>query len=99
MTENKSPTYLGSKPAGNEERPMPGVLVAHTPQGGTPKHYLEIDGTVVIGRAESALPLPDTGISRRHIRITRQPTVCTIEDLGSRNGTLMDSSQGSCLRW
>jgi sigma-B regulation protein RsbU (phosphoserine phosphatase) len=48
-------------------------------------------GTHVIGRSEQAdLVIPDRSLSRQHARLTFQDGIWTIEDLGSRNGTLVN---------
>ncbi|MDF1562580.1 MAG: FHA domain-containing protein [Deltaproteobacteria bacterium] len=45
----------------------------------------------VLGRGEeSPLPLADPGVSRRHARLLREGEALWLEDLGSRNGTLID---------
>jgi len=48
--------------------------------------------TIVIGRSSDAdiVLLDDTLISRHHARIRCSPQGCTIEDLGSRNGTRLN---------
>jgi len=48
-------------------------------------------GTHVIGRSEQAdLVIPDRSLSRQHARLTCENGAWTIEDLGSRNGTLVN---------
>ena len=51
-----------------------------------------IDRTeVVIGRGRGAqLTLDDELVSKRHCRIRTEGGVCTLQDLGSRNGTLLN---------
>ena len=45
-------------------------------------------GVAHIGRAEDTeVPLPDKGVSRRHVRLLVEPGVVHVEDLGSGNGT------------
>jgi diguanylate cyclase (GGDEF)-like protein len=47
--------------------------------------------TLVIGRGtECDLSVDDTGLSRRHVQLSRRKGEVVIEDLGSRNGTLVD---------
>lgn len=49
------------------------------------------DGTHVIGRSDQAdLVIPDRSLSRQHARLIFQDGAWTIEDLGSRNGTLVN---------
>jgi DNA-binding winged helix-turn-helix (wHTH) protein len=50
------------------------------------------DGVSVIGRdPEAAVRLDAAGVSRRHARIALAQGVATLEDLGSKNGTLVGS--------
>jgi len=47
--------------------------------------------SVVIGRSASAdVSIPDRFLSRRHARLYRDGDDSLIEDLGSRNGTLVN---------
>ncbi len=49
------------------------------------------DGTHVIGRSDQAdLVIPDRSLSRQHARLIFMDGDWTIEDLGSRNGTLVN---------
>lgn len=59
------------------------------PQAG---QKFKIDGDVVLGRAiDAAIVLEDPEVSRSHLRITRsQVGLYLLEDLGSRNGTLIN---------
>ncbi len=52
----------------------------------------ELDGgTVVIGRSSSvALAIPDRSMSRRHAQLSCKDGSWLVEDLGSRNGTLVN---------
>jgi len=65
------------------------LIVLEGPQAG---QKFKIDGDVVIGRAiDSSIVLEDPEVSRSHARIKRNPTGAYIlEDLGSRNGTLVN---------
>lgn len=48
-------------------------------------------GVHVIGRSpEAAVRVDDSGVSRQHARITIGAGVATLEDLGSKNGTILD---------
>jgi DNA-binding winged helix-turn-helix (wHTH) protein len=48
------------------------------------------DGSNVIGRdPEATVPVDAPGVSRRHARITVADGAATLEDLGSKNGTLV----------
>jgi diguanylate cyclase (GGDEF)-like protein len=47
--------------------------------------------SLVVGRgADCELRIDDPGLSRRHVQVVRRGDEPTIEDLGSRNGTLVD---------
>jgi 6-phosphogluconolactonase (cycloisomerase 2 family) len=52
---------------------------------------LEVTGRLVLGRAESGVGTlgDDPELSRRHASITQTDTALVIEDLGSRNGTVV----------
>lgn len=59
-------------------------------QGPAFEHLLEGD-TLVIGRAsDSGLVLADRFLSRHHSRLFRREGALLLEDLGSRNGTLLN---------
>jgi pSer/pThr/pTyr-binding forkhead associated (FHA) protein len=60
------------------------------PAGGPPFDFLFEGESVVIGRsAESDLVVDDPFLSRRHFRLFRAGDTLLVEDLGSRNGTLV----------
>jgi signal transduction histidine kinase/CheY-like chemotaxis protein len=65
------------------------LIVVEGPQAG---QKFKIDGDVVLGRAiDSSVVLEDPEVSRSHVRITRsQVGAYVIEDMGSRNGTLVN---------
>lgn len=68
---------------------MAELVITHA-QGGTTRHTLG-DAPEVIGRDASCdLPLDDPAASRRHVRVTRTPHGYQVEDLGSKNGTLVN---------
>lgn len=49
---------------------------------------------VLIGRTSScALVLPDPGVSRTHARLVLESSSYVVEDLGSKNGTFIDSTR------
>ncbi|HEV8628689.1 MAG TPA: SpoIIE family protein phosphatase, partial [Thermoanaerobaculia bacterium] len=59
-------------------------------QGPAFDHLLQGD-SVVIGRSSTSdLPLPDRFLSRHHARLFRAGERYLVEDLGSRNGTLLN---------
>ena len=54
---------------------------------------------VVVGRAsECQWAIPSSGVSRRHARISRRGSEVTIEDVGSSNGTFVNSERLSAPR-
>jgi serine phosphatase RsbU (regulator of sigma subunit) len=61
------------------------------PPQGQPFDHLFQGESLVIGRSSSSdLPLPDRFLSRHHARIFRDGGRYLVEDLGSRNGTLLN---------
>jgi len=68
------------------------VLRLHVvPPQGQPFDHLVHTDSVVIGRSSTSdLPLPDRFLSRHHARLFRDGGRYLIEDLGSRNGTLLN---------
>lgn len=64
------------------------------PAGGTPFDFLFEGESVVVGRStESDLVVDDPFLSRRHFRLFRSGGTLLVEDLGSRNGTLVNDQQ------
>lgn len=60
------------------------------PTTGVPFDYVPEDGDVIIGRSSDAeIAVPDRSMSRRHARIFCEAGEWLVEDLGSRNGTLL----------
>ena len=61
------------------------------PAVGEPFDHQMEEESLVIGRAsESDLVLADRFLSRRHARLTRRDGRLFVEDLGSRNGTVLN---------
>ncbi len=61
--------------------------------GGVFERTLETE-SVVIGRSSSVdLSVPDPSMSRRHARLKRTGTEWFVEDLGSRNGTMINGQR------
>lgn len=74
--------------AGEQAAVSPGSLVCRLRWG--TREVMLPSGESLIGRQPgSAIWLDDYGVSRRHARIVVGAAVATIEDLGSRNGTLL----------
>lgn len=60
---------------------------------GSNRNYQLVEGTHVIGRGQdSNFRLPDTGVSRRHLEVTWDGQVATLNDLGSTNGSTVNNS-------
>jgi hypothetical protein len=51
---------------------------------------VELDGELVVGREAEGLTIDDPELSRRHAVLRTTDGVVVIEDLGSRNGTLVN---------
>jgi serine phosphatase RsbU (regulator of sigma subunit) len=61
------------------------------PAAGVPYDYEPEGDTVIIGRSSDAgIAIPDRAMSRRHARLFRDGDEWLVEDLGSRNGTLLN---------
>ncbi|WP_412544551.1 DUF3662 and FHA domain-containing protein [Longispora sp. K20-0274] len=62
------------------------------------RQYSVAIGSTIIGRGEQAqLRLPDVGISRRHARLDFDGAQVVLTDLGSTNGTLVNSQRVSAV--
>jgi len=60
---------------------------------GSGRTYQLKNGSNVVGRGQDAeFRVADTGVSRRHLEITWDGTVAMLADLGSTNGTTVNSS-------
>lgn len=67
-------------------------LVVRTGTSAGKQFPLEKD--VEVGRAaESGVPVPDAGVSRRHAKLTRRNGAWYVQDLGSQNGTALNGRQ------
>ncbi|MBM3463995.1 MAG: FHA domain-containing protein [Armatimonadetes bacterium] len=54
---------------------------------------IPVPGVLTLGRApENAVVIEDPAVSASHARLCCDAQGCTVEDLGSRNGTLVDES-------
>jgi serine phosphatase RsbU (regulator of sigma subunit) len=61
------------------------------PVAGAPYDHEPAGDSVVIGRSSDVeLAIPDRSMSRRHARVFRENGEWMVEDLGSRNGTLLN---------
>ncbi|KAA0256239.1 MAG: FHA domain-containing protein [Acidobacteria bacterium] len=64
------------------------------PADGPPFDHPLVEDSLVIGRSSTCgLALPDRFLSRQHSRIYREGDRVLIEDLGSRNGTLLNGQR------
>ena len=58
---------------------------------GSPPFESEYDGSLVLGRSTQAtVPIPDGSLSRQHARLFEREGHWYVEDLGSRNATLLN---------
>ena len=73
-------------------KPSPKAPVPATEAKSTPVELkLTAPKTIIIGRgAECDVVVKDPKLSRRHCRLTRNETAFVLEDLGSKNGTMVD---------
>lgn len=65
-------------------------LVIHLPDGRTLRHPLELRAAVIGRDAACDIPTDDPSTSRRHARISPTTGGYIVEDLGSKNGTLVN---------
>ncbi len=83
------------RPAPRAGRPASSPLELHVvggPAAGTTIGL--VSGRHVVGRGgEATLPLPDPGVSRRHVRLDVGAGGTTVADLGSSNGTRLDDGE------
>ena len=74
-----------------KEQPACLILIKGTPQGH--RYFITAD-EMVIGRDPAAdISIPDGSISRKHARIKQAGGAVTLEDLGSSNGTSVNSKK------
>jgi two-component system cell cycle response regulator len=74
-----------------KEQPACLILIKGTPQGH--RYFITAD-EMVIGRDPAAdISIPDNSISRKHARIKQSGGAVTLEDLGSSNGTSVNSKK------
>lgn len=72
----------------------PPISLHVVPADGPPFDHPLAEESLVIGRSSSCgLALPDRFLSRQHSRIYREGERVLIEDLGSRNGTLLNGER------
>jgi ABC transport system ATP-binding/permease protein len=62
-------------------------------EGAEAGRRVALSSPLTVGRGEDAdLVLADVLVSRRHARVTPSDTGAVVEDLGSRNGTFVNSN-------
>lgn len=72
---------------------MPEFILEHTRTGKT-KRLVVAGDEILVGRAtEAQIPLADRGVSKRHLLIRRTGSGYEFEDLGSRNGTVLNDTR------
>jgi len=70
------------------------LVIRVTPPDGPSFDRRLQDGSVVVGRSSSVeLPVADRAMSRTHARLFRSGESWLVEDLGSRNGTLVNGER------
>jgi pSer/pThr/pTyr-binding forkhead associated (FHA) protein len=70
------------------------LLLRVLPAQGEPYQHRVKEDQIVIGRSsDTNLPIPDRFLSRRHARFFRRGEDWVVEDLGSRNGTLLNGTR------
>jgi two-component system cell cycle response regulator len=74
-----------------KEQPACLILIRGTPQG---HRFFITSDEMIIGRDPAAdISIPDSSISRKHAKVTREGMVIKIEDLGSSNGTAVNGKK------
>lgn len=70
----------------------PWVFVLAVIEGESPTRVFRVDRSEIqIGRGRSSqIRLDDEMVSKRHCRLRTEGGVCTLQDLGSRNGTQLN---------
>ena len=85
---------VASGGAGAEEKPVRLRLevIAGLETGG--KLVVREGGTALVGRGkEMDLRIGEAAVSRKHLKISCVQKACTVEDLGSSNGTLLNGEK------
>jgi len=78
----------------DEEASQPGFVLRFTALDGEPVEKPLAPGDYVIGRADTCdIPLPIGKVSRMHARLAVSDLGCTLEDLGSSNGTFYQGNR------
>src|SRR5262245_38371048 len=71
----------------------PFLVVLQSPAPAEVGRIIVISEQMSIGRSvEADISLKDSGLSRRHVELHRNPESCQIRDLGSRNGTRVNGA-------
>lgn len=76
---------------------MPSLILIKSPGGSATGQAFPLNGgdLFVIGRdaEQCQIVIPNSAVSRKHAQITRNGTKYVIEDLGSRNGTIVNNNK------
>jgi DNA-binding NtrC family response regulator len=90
--DGNGPTLRGETEVLSEAQRGYSVLCWH--RGLARVGVLKEGGTLVVGRGESAdLTVPESKVSREHVRLSCLDGAVTVEDLGSTNGTLVNGER------
>lgn len=76
---------VGALPSGSA------ILIIHHGPGSGARFLLDSDSAVAGRHPDAEIFLDDVTVSRRHAEFLRSGTVFTVRDLGSLNGTYLDS--------
>ncbi len=73
---------------------MPKLLLKYNDENGSPKEVTVTGDRFIVGRhPENDLQISSSKLSREHIKITRNGTEYTVEDVGSTNGTKLNQRE------
>jgi transcriptional regulator with GAF, ATPase, and Fis domain len=83
---------FGGPSEGGEHAKAPGLLLLYAPERASlwPAYPFLSDELLVGRESDVHIQVPDHAVSRAHARFRREGDAWTLEDLGSRNGTIVD---------
>jgi len=86
--------YLGGAQGWPEVADSHGVTFVVEYLDGSTEKQQKVGAATVVGRAPTCdVVVNDSSVSRRHAQLSVEAGVCTVEDLGSRNGTYVNGQQ------
>ena len=96
-----TPTPLGEREAesseepGAEPEPIARLVLASPGSDALEReHFVYPEGSLIVGRSQKVdLRIDDPAMSRKHCRFYVQDDDVFVEDMGSRNGTLVNSAE------